>query len=118
MRDPIHFTFGGQARRVTPALGVTMRIEAETGLGIFELVERCRTVRATVMQALQIITAALAHEGVVYDIDQATKMAENDGLLATQIAAMKIVSGLVIEPKVKKGNGRNVPLERTADAIQ
>lgn len=119
MRPPIEFVFGGQARTVTATIGLAVKIEDAIGRGVISLSGPLQALEARINDAVTVIRVAMANDGVVYTQEKCLQLCEVEGIVATQLTALRIINGLFAPAagadakKAKKTNGATRPLAET-----
>lgn len=123
MRKPIEFVFGGVERSVTVEIGLAVKIEAATGKGVFALVDPLRSFEARLNDAVTVVRLALAESGTVYSQDKALTLCAVEGIIETQVSALRVINELFLKPdsdaaKKPKRKGSNDASPLVAETTQ
>ena len=107
MHNRVKFVFGGVDYDATVTIGHAVAIEAALGKGVVSLIDPLAKFEAPIASALAIIRIALEKEGVrVTDASMFDKCAV-EGIIQTQVTALRIVNALFVSADSPKKKGKS-----------
>jgi hypothetical protein len=96
MRKPVDFTLGGRSYSVTVEIGHAIEIENALGRGVLSVVPLLSKGEARLIDAANVIRSVLAKDGVRYDVDKVVSLCATEGLIETQVTALRLINALFV----------------------